>query len=202
MTNSNVSPVMVWAENAVELEKGFLPAVVEAIDQFENGNRTDLSILFTVSHGIKTDLVPTIEGERMSFATPLKKIVGIIMPGLTFKHDKNKASGVSYVIDLDATGDGDADLINREAFDALCSMAEGGYTAKSKMFKAFIEQFGPRKVVTDKSPDESAEKAEKDVARLIKAARDNGHNAMAYINALVAQAAAEQRKNNLRIAAE
>lgn len=186
MTLTNVSPVMNWAENAVDLERGFIPAVIAAFDQFAQENYTDLSILLTVTHGIKTDLVPVIEGERMAFATPLKRMLSIVMPSVTFKRDKAKASGVSYTRVLDADSEDNA-LVNEHALDTLRDLAERGATSKGDAFKAWLSYYTPEKDVEAKSLAEAQDKAAKDAKRLRKTATDNGYNADAYVTALIAE---------------
>lgn len=182
MTISNVSPAQQWATDAVNLERGFLPAVVEALTQWDNGNRTDLSILLTVTHGIKTDLVPVIEGQRLPFATPLKKILGFVMPDMTYKADKKKASGVTYVLELDADGDPYCDpAIVREELEA---MAESGVTVKSDMFKEWVKINTAPKEVEPKPHAATVEKAAKDAPRTVKTAYDQGHNRLAYLHAM------------------
>lgn len=181
MTTTNMSPVQIWAESAVENERYFLPAVMEAIAQFENGNRTDLSILLTVTHGFKTDLVPVIEKHRMEFATPLKKILAACMPDLRFKKDDKKSSGVSYTMELSD----DAPYIDpAEARDALRVLVACGATRKSKDFKDWLEAVTPPKEVVAKDAKETREKAEKDAPRLAKTATKGGHNELCYMMAL------------------
>lgn len=203
---SNVSPVMVWAESAVELEYGFLPVVVEALDQWDQGNRTDLSILLTVTHGIKTTLVPTIEGERMKFATPLKKILSIVMPDLSYKADKKKASGVTYSVNINVEGDENYHADPAEMRAWLVEIADGTTTIKGEAFKSWLEAGTAPKETPARTLDETAEKAEKDALRLIKAAMDNGYAGRAYANFLLSAVTAEIKKREaehaLAIAAE
>jgi hypothetical protein len=181
----NMSPVQMWAESAVELEKYFLKAVLEAVRQFEAGNRTDLSILITVTHGIKTDLVPVIEKHRMEYATPLKRILTALLPHVTFKQDKKKSSGVSYHIDPDRADD--SFCPPQIAREALTVITADGATRKSKEFKDWLAMVTPPKVVAEKSLKETGEKAEKDVVRLAKSAKDNGFNQLAYLEYMAAE---------------
>lgn len=180
MENSNISQVMVWASSAVEIEQGFLSAVVESFTQFKHGNRTDLSILLTVTHGIKTDLVNVIEGERMAYATPLKNIMAIVMPSISFKRDKAKKSGVSYSQNIDKEVDTDLDKVLAE----LTAMAQDGMTIRNAVFKEWLKSYAKPVEVTDKGAAASAEKAEKDAVRFAKAAVDAGHDKLAYLLAL------------------
>lgn len=201
MTTTNMSPVQIWAESAIENERYFLPAVLEAIAQFENGNRTDLSILLTVTHGFKTDLVPVLEKHRMEFATPLKKILAACMPDLRFKKDANKASGVSYTMEL---SDDSPYVDPADARDALRVIVASGATRKSKEFKDWLEAVTPPKEVVAKSAAETREKAEKDAARLVKTATGAGHNELCYLMALRDElnALITKKQNYLAIAAE
>lgn len=183
MTNTNVSPALAWASNAVELETSFLTTVVDALDQLSQGNRTDLSILLTVTHGIKTNLVPVIEGERMKFATPLKRILFACYPELGFKADKKKASGVVYTQTFgaelpDECGTPDSNM------NWLRVMAEDGVTVKSDRFKAFMKDTTPEKIVVTKTAAQSREKASKDVVRLLKVADASKHDPLAYARAM------------------
>lgn len=180
MTNTNMSPVMQWAENAVSLEQDFLAVAVEAIKQWSQGNRTDLSILLCVTHGIKTDLVRVIEKERMAYATPLKKILSIVHPGLSFKQDKNKSSGVTYVMALDAEDDPEAVRAAESALYQLVEMAQFGQTMRSAGFKEWVKTYSAPKVVSLKGYSESRTKAEKDAPRVLKTAYDAGHDKLAY----------------------
>jgi len=184
MQYSNISPVMIWAENAVALEQDFLPMVVEALEQWANGNRTDLSILLCVTHGIKTDLVKTLEKNRLPFAAPLKKIIGIVLPGLDYKANKNKASGVSYSMDLDAQ---DVDYDVSEALGHLVDMASEGVLYKHKDFKDWAIAFGPMKVVRNKTTSESRTAAQKAAPKMLKAANSNGHITLEYAMAYQAE---------------
>jgi len=198
MTNTNVSPVMLWAENAVEQEKGFLPAVLEAMDQFEQGNRTDLSILLTVTHGFKTDLVPVIEKQRMEYATPLKKILAACMPDLRFKKDAKKASGVAYTMEL--SDDADYYVDPTDARDALRVIVAEGHTRKGDAFKGWLKAVTRPKEVVAKTAAETREKAEKDAPRLAKTAAKAGHDNMAYMMALRDALSNEIAKQQTRLA--
>jgi hypothetical protein len=201
MENSNMSPVQVWAENAVEVEKYFLPAVLEAMRQFDAGNRTDLSILLTVTHGYKTDLVPVLEKHRMAFATPLKQILSACMPDVRFKKDDKKSSGVSYSRDF---LDDEPWVDPKEARDALQMIVASGATRRSESFKEWIEAVTPPKEVAPKTAQETREKAAKDAPRLVKTAKNAGHNELCYLmglrDALNAEIAKKQA--HLAIAAE
>lgn len=79
-----------WASDLRSAEYNFLPTVVEALEQFNNGNTTDLAKLLCITHGKKSGIIKVVEGDRMAYAAPLKRILAKALDGVEAKFDKKK----------------------------------------------------------------------------------------------------------------
>lgn len=108
MTNSATNPaqktVAQWASNMRVTEYEFLSVVAYAMEQFNEGNTTEISKLLTIVSGKTSKIIKVNSGDRTSFAGPLMRV--LYAAGMTnkkdtglpmsFKWDAKKASGVTY----------------------------------------------------------------------------------------------------------
>ena len=85
-----------WASDLRSAEYNFLPTVVEALEQFNNGNTTDLAKLLCITQGKKSGIIKVVEGDRMAYAAPLKRILAQALDGVEPKFDKKKKSGIAF----------------------------------------------------------------------------------------------------------
>ena len=161
-----------WAESAADLHKNFLGAVHTAIVQYGNGNTTNLSILIAVTHGISNRIVPVADKARMEFASPLKRILKHIAPGLSYKKDKTKAAGVKVTFDADMP-------INADLLDKLQAFSFDQLSYKSDKVKDTFPT--EKKLVKEQSREQTREFVEKAVPRALKSAEEKGHDRHLYL---------------------
>lgn len=84
-----------WASNARAAETEFFGTVARSLEQFNNGNHSDLAKLLCITHGKKSKKITVIEGERLKFAAHLKRIVNQSVEGeVKFKFDPASTFGV------------------------------------------------------------------------------------------------------------
>ena len=71
-----------WGSDVRNAETRFFPMVADCLEQLNNGNSTDLAKLLCITHGKKSSIITVIEGERLKFATPLKRILNHALEGV------------------------------------------------------------------------------------------------------------------------
>ncbi len=71
-----------WGSDVRNAETRFFPMVADCLEQLNNGNSTDLAKLLCITHGKKSSIITVIEGERLKFATPLKRILNPALEGV------------------------------------------------------------------------------------------------------------------------
>lgn len=169
-----------WAQNAANLHRNFMGAVHTAVVQYLSGNTTNLGILLAVTHGIPNGLVPVTDKARMEFAAPLKRILSHTLPELEYKRDKTKKVGLK--IAMGAAPDGDK-------LASLRKFAEDFTNYKSDKVKECFPA-AVRKV-SAKDAEATREAAQKKAPTIAKAAEQQGHDPVAYLEALREQINAE-----------
>ena len=115
-----------WGSDIRNAETRFFPMVADCLEQLNNGNSTDLAKLLCITHGKKSSIITVIEGERLKFATPLKRILNHALEGVEIKFDAKKKSGVKIKV-------GDNGGASTDRIQALRQL--GKATVASKAFK-------------------------------------------------------------------
>lgn len=135
--------VSAWLSDAKSSEYGFLKAAYMAIVQFEKGNRDPLAKLLTVTQGKKAKRLRIIEGNKMVFAAPLKRLCQVILPNVKAKHNPGSDFGMQWTVDKSANTP-----VDMEKLDVLRQLAgvdsEGKWdrdNAVSPFGKNFKEAF-------------------------------------------------------------
>lgn len=115
-----------WGSDVRNAETRFFPMVADCLEQLNNGNSTDLAKLLCITHGKKSGIITVIEGERLKFAAPLKRILAHSLENVEFRFDEKKKAGVRIKV-----GDNGGASIDR--IQALRNL--GKATIASKAFK-------------------------------------------------------------------
>lgn len=128
-----------WLSDAKSSEYGFTRAAYRAIEQFSLGNRDPLAKLLTVVNGKKAKRVRNVEGNKLVFASPLKRIIQHIMPNVSAKYNPGTDFGVSWTVEKGANN-----FIDEQSMATLQRMAAlDNDEAFSPFSKAFKEAFPP-----------------------------------------------------------
>jgi hypothetical protein len=137
-----------WGSDVRNAETRFFPMVADCLEQLNNGNSTDLAKLLCITHGKKSSIITVIEGERLKFATPLKRILNHALEGVEIKFDVKKKAGVRIKV-------GDNGGASTDRIQALRNL--GKATIASKAFKDAFPT--PEKVAKEKDLQAWAERA-------------------------------------------
>lgn len=132
--------VNTWASNARRAETEFFGTVARSLEQFNNGNFSDLAKLLCITHGKKSKAIKTIEGERLKFASHLKRILNASVEGeISYKFDPASTFGVVITKGGDNAGFSPARI---EALKML-----GQATVQSKAYKETfpVKKSAPKK---------------------------------------------------------
>ena len=156
--------VNTWATNARNAETEFFGIVARAFEQFNSGNYSDLAKLLCICHGKKSKKIQVIEGERLKFASHLKRILDASVEGeIKYKFDPDTTFGVVITKGGDNAGFSAARI---EALKVL-----GKATVQSAAYK---EAFPPKKSAPkSKTAKEKAEtmakgKTRAEIAAMVK----------------------------------
>lgn len=87
-----------WGSDIRNAETKFFPMVADCLEQLNNGNSTDLAKLLCITHGKKSGIISVIEGERLKFAAPLKRILSYALENVEFRFDEKKKAGVKFKV--------------------------------------------------------------------------------------------------------
>ena len=115
-----------WGSDIRNAETRFFPMVADCLEQLNNGNSTDLAKLLCITHGKKSGIITGIEGERLKFAAPLKRILAHSLENVEFRFDEKKKAGVRIKV-------GDNGGASTDRIQALRNL--GKATIASKAFK-------------------------------------------------------------------
>jgi len=151
----SMDAVSAWLSSAKDAEYGFFSACIHALEQFGEGNRDPLAKLLVVTSGKKAKRIRNIEGNKLPYLQPLKRIIQHIIPTANAKYEAGSDFGVKWVV----TKTEDNDLIQRDKLEVL------------RMLKA--ENEGPRgKTFKELFPAITVEKPAKTDAELLAAKKD------------------------------
>ena len=101
--------VATWGSDVRNAETKFCGIVADCLEQFNNGNSTDLAKLLCITHGKKSGIITVIEGEKLQYAAPLKRVLAKALEGVEFRFDPKKKSGVKFK--LSDNGGANTDVI-------------------------------------------------------------------------------------------
>jgi len=184
MTNT-IDPIATFLSNARGAEYGFANAVLYAIDQFNEQNNKPLYALIAFCNGKKFGSYKIEAGYSMTqFSTPLKRVLARALFNVSFVFKDGKAG-------VKATVKGEPMGVNGGVLNALQELIElhnGSIGVKSDAFQSMFPAV-KKAAVEPNSKDGTAskEKAVKDVDRLAAAAKEQGHDQLAYLMALQSQ---------------
>jgi len=88
--------VATWGSDVRNAETKFCGIVADCLEQLNNGNSTDLAKLLCITHGKKSGIITVIEGEKLQYAAPLKRVLAKALEGVEFRFDPKKKSGVKF----------------------------------------------------------------------------------------------------------
>lgn len=181
MSDKNL--VLSWASNVRGAEYGFIKAVIYALEQFQHKNNIPLSAMVALCNGKSFGTYKIVEGDRLAYATPLKRILGKALSDatLTFKDGKAKWK-------VGANGGVNADVL--ELLRRLATVP--GISIRHESFKTAFP-----KDATKSKAKKDATKVAKDMFKVLA---DNGlalGDVMPHLQALVAQAMAAQQSSGV-----
>lgn len=164
-----------WGNDVRGAETKFFPMVADCLEQLNNGNSTDLAKLLCITHGKKSGIITVIEGERLKFAAPLKRILAHSLENVEFRFDEKKKAGVRIKV-------GDNGGASTDRIQALRTLGKATITSK-----AFKEAFPTA---------EKAAKAWDAIAWAERAVKSNGADQLE-----VMIAALQAQRNSVKAAA-
>ena len=88
--------VATWGSDVRNAETKFCGIVADCLEQLNNGNSTDLAKLLCITHGKKSGIISVIEGEKLQYAAPLKRVLAKALEGVEYRFDPKKKSGVKF----------------------------------------------------------------------------------------------------------
>lgn len=184
MTNT-VDPIASFLSNARGAEYGFATAALYALDQFSNQNNKPLYALIAFCNGKKFGTYKIEAGYTMTqFSTPLKRVLARALVNTSFVF-KNGKAGVKATVKGEPMGVNGGVL---NALQELIVLHNGSIGVKSDAFTAMFPAV--KKAAAEpnsKDGTASKEKAVKDIDRLAGAAKEQGHDQLAYLMALQAE---------------
>ena len=123
--SGNIGFISDWMSHVRGAEYGFFKAVVYALEQFQNKNNLPLTAMVAICNGKTFKNYKIVEGDRLAFATPLKRILAKSLSNatLTFKDGKAKWKV------------GPNGGVNTEYLEALRILAAQGASIRSQGFK-------------------------------------------------------------------
>lgn len=143
-----------WVSNARGADYGFFKAIVWALEQFEQKNNRPLYAMIAISNGKKFGNYKIIEGERLAYASPIRRILKVTLPNTIFVFKDGQAK-VSLV--KGANGH----TVSDDHMQALRMLAAQNVTVRNSAFK---DAFPVEPKVTKRDAD-SVSKA---VTKLLK----------------------------------
>lgn len=151
MTNQ----VQAWMSNVRGAEYGFLKAVVYALEQFEEKNNIPLTAMVAICNGKPFSTYRIVDGDRLQFAAPLKRVLDKALSGckLTFKDGKAKWK-------VSANGG-----VNRDILEGLRVLSASGASIRSQAFKDAFPVVKSKKV---KPHDEAVEAMAKRILKSLE----------------------------------
>lgn len=152
-----------WLSGAKSAEYGFFLAVYIALDHFTNGNRDPLAKMITVCNGKKAKRIRNVEGQKLMYSAPLKRILQHCLANVGVKADASKDFGVAWTVPDNAG-------VNRDKTELVKALAQGGESPRGKTFR---DVFPPLANGTAKEKTEAELLAAKKAA-LVKWCGDNG----------------------------
>jgi hypothetical protein len=147
-----------WGSDVRNAETRFFPMVADCLEQLNNGNSTDLAKLLCITHGKKSGIITVIEGERLKFAAPLKRILAHSLENVEFRFDEKKKAGVRIKV-------GDNGGASTDRIQALRNL--GKATIASDAFKKAFEVI--KKDTGEKSHEDMHKHCGATIDRLAKA---------------------------------
>jgi hypothetical protein len=168
------SPINAWALSARSADQKFNATVAYALEQFENGNHSELAKLICVTKGKTCKGIKVIDGERLPFAAPLRRILEKAFVGVTMKFDKNLPLGVKF------TKNGDNAGIDSEVVEALRVL--GKQTYRSEAFKKAFP--APQKNKAELTLEEKQKRARAAIKRFADASEMTFSAAQALFSAV------------------
>ncbi len=129
--------VNAWIADAKAGEYGFIRAAHVAFTQFHKGNRDPLAKLLTVASGKKAKRIRLVEGNKLVYLAPLKRLCQHILPHVKAKYNAGSDFGVAWTVDKSANTP-----VNEAALDTLSQYASlDRDEAISPFSKTFKEAF-------------------------------------------------------------
>lgn len=142
-----------WMSNVRGAEYGFLKAVVYALEQFDEKNNLPLYAMIAICNGKPFGSYKIIEGDRLVYATPLRRILDKALSGVEFVFKDRKVS-----VRVSPNGG-----VNHDALETLRMLGTiPGMSIRNDAFKAAF----PAKEKVKKTIE--AEKGAKHVAKYLK----------------------------------
>ena len=126
--DTGLEAVTNWLSGAKSAEYGFFLAVSTALEHFGNGNRDPLAKMLTVVNGKKAKRIRTVEGQKLMFAAPLKRILQHCLANVGAKADASKDFGIVWTVPANAG-------VNHDKAEMVKALAQGGESPRGKTFR-------------------------------------------------------------------
>jgi hypothetical protein len=155
MTTKNI--VLDWASNVRGAEYGFIKAVIYALEQFGEKNNKPIYTMIAICNGKAYDKFKIVQGDRLAYATPLRRILNKALANVTFTFKDGKAS-----VKVGDNGGLNSDIL--EALRMLVTIP--GMSIRHAKFKEMFP--AEQKKGGEKPKDEVAKVEAKRIAKTLK----------------------------------
>lgn len=170
----SLDDVTAWLASAKGAEYGFFRAVYSALYSFDHGNRDPLAKLLTVCNGKKGKRIRHVEGQKLMFAAPLKRVLAHCLANVGAKADASKDFGIAWTMKENSG-------LNHDKLRLVLALAQGEESPRGKTFRDMFPPLNPKAKVEKPAIDKVAKVIEGDdfpteLARRIKAVMDAWQN--------------------------
>jgi hypothetical protein len=146
-----------WASNVRGAEYGFIKAVIYALEQFGEKNNKPLYTMVAICNGKSYDRFKIVQGDRLAYATPLKRILAQALSNVTFTYKEGQ-----FKCKVGENGG-----LNRDMLEALRMLATvPGMSIRHEKFKEMFPAIAKEK--KDKEHAVKVSDAANKIAKLLK----------------------------------
>ncbi len=144
--------VLGFLSDAKAADRHFVPAIVAALESFQNGDANLLARMVTICNGKSAKRIRKVETGKLVYASPLKRVLQHALVNVTMKADKDTDFGVKFT-------KGDNGGVSQTVLQTLRDMGEISY--RSDKFKSAFP--APEK----KRDPKDAQKVADQIAKLL-----------------------------------
>lgn len=131
----NVS-IDTWAKDAANADRDFFAAMVNGLEQFQQGNHQPLSKAMTIANGKTCKRIKRVESQKIAFATHMRRIILAVIDNVTIKFVKDSDFGYTFTV-------GDNGGVNGDKLEAVRMLAACGARTTGKAAEEYKKAFPP-----------------------------------------------------------